>query len=278
MIQAVRKRGRAKRGDPTKVRAVAYARISVADRESVQFSSIEAQVEAITAYIKSQDATGWTLVGEPYIDDGYSGAKSDRPALTRMLNDAAEGKIDVVVVQRFDRFSRSQRDFLNLLQVLEDHDVSFVSVTQRLDTSTPMGRCMLSVMTAFAQLEREVIAERTRDKMLASRRKGLWTGGRPVLGYDVLDKRLVLNKEEAEQVRAIFALYLELGSLLPVVDELKRRGWKTKTWTNQKGQPVHGRVFTKPTLHHFLRNPLYAGKVRCKDELHDGAHKAIVEQ
>ncbi len=278
MIQAVRKRGRAEPEEPTRVRAAAYARISVADRESVQFSSVEAQVEAIAAYIKSQDAAGWTLVGEPYIDDGYSGAKSDRPALTRMLNDATEGKIDVVVVHRFDRFSRSQRDFLNLLQVLEDHEVSFVSVTQRLDTSTPMGRCMLSVMTAFAQLEREVIAERTRDKILASRRKGLWTGGRPVLGYDLVEKQLTVNKEESERVRAIYDLYLEFGALLPVVDELKRRGWKTKTWTNQKGELVHGRPFTKPTLHHFLRNPLYAGKVRCGAELHDGAHEAIVEQ
>ena len=175
------------------MRAAAYARISVADRENLQFSSIEAQVEAITAYIKSQGATGWTLVGEPYIDDGYSGAKSDRPALTRMLNDAAEGGIDVVVVHRFDRFSRSQRDFLNLLHTLEQHGVSFASVSQQLDTSTPMGRCMLNVMTAFAQMEREVIAERTRDKIHASRRRGMWTGGRPVLGYDVVEKRLAIN-------------------------------------------------------------------------------------
>ncbi len=175
------------------MRAAAYARISVADRENVQFSSIEAQVEAITAYIKSQDTAGWTLAGEPYIDDGCSGATADRPSLQRLLADVAAGRIEVVVVHRFDRFSRSQRDFLNLLQVLEDQQVSFVSVTQRLDTSTPMGRCMLSVITAFAQMEREVIAERTRDTMLAARRKGMWTGGRPVLGYDVVEKKLVVN-------------------------------------------------------------------------------------
>ena len=135
---------------------------------------------------------------------------------------------------------------------------------------------MLNVMTAFAQMEREVIAERTRDKIHASRRRGMWTGGRPVLGYDVVEKRLAINKEEAEQVRVIYDLYLELGSLLPVVDELKRRGWKTKTWTNKRGERVRGRPFTKTSLHHMLQNPLHAGKVRCNDELHDGAHEAIV--
>jgi len=267
------------RATPVKaVRAAAYARISVADRDATPFSSVQAQVEAITAYVRSQKAEGWTLVGEPYVDDGFSGATTDRPALERLLQDTAQGGIDVVVVHRFDRFSRSQRDFLNLLHALEERGVAFASVSQQLDTSTPMGRCMLSVITAFAQMEREVIAERTRDKVRAARRKGLWTGGRPVLGYDVVDKRLVVNEDEAERVRAIFELYLGLGSLLAVIDELRRRGWTTKTWTNQKGETVRGRAFTKTSLYGLLTNPLYLGKLRAGDELVDGAHEAIVDE
>ena len=277
-VETPKKNGRATKATSKAVRVAAYARISVADRDGTEFSSIQAQVEAITAYIQSQKAEGWTLVGEPYVDDGYSGATTGRPALERLLEDAAQDRIDVVVVHRFDRFSRSQRDFLNLLHVLEEHGVSFASVSQQLDTSTPMGRCMLSVMTAFAQMEREVIAERTRDKVRAARRKGLWTGGRPVVGYDAVEKRLTINEGEAVRVRAIFALYLEMGSLLAVVDELKGTGWTTKTWTNKRGDVVRGRAFTKTSLHGLLTNPLYRGKVRCGDELRDGAHEAIVDE
>jgi len=273
-----RANGRAASTPVKTVRAAAYARISVADRNATPFSSIQAQVEAITAYVRSQKAEGWTLVGEPYVDDGFSGATTDRPALERLLQDTAQGGIDVVVVHRFDRFSRSQRDFLNLLHNLEEQGVAFASVSQQLDTSTPMGRCMLSVITAFAQMEREVIAERTKDKVRASRRKGLWTGGRPLLGYDVVDKRLVVNEDEAERVRAIFELYLDRGSLLAVIDELRSRAWTAKTWTNQKGETVRGRAFTKTSLYGLLTNPLYAGQVRAGDELVEGAHDPVVDK
>ena len=263
---------------PQLIRIAAYARISVADREAMQFSSIQAQVEAITAYAKSQASQGWEMVGEPYIDDGVSGSTTNRPALTRLLDDVVEGRIDVVIVHRFDRFSRSQRDFLNMLHMLEANQVSFVSVTQALDTGTPMGRCMLSVITAFGQMEREVIAERTRDKVRAARSKGLWTGGRPVLGYDVIDKRLVVNPKEAARVREIFALYLQWKSLLGVTKELAQRGWNSKLWINKKGELVGGNLLTKNSLRGLLTNPLYLGKVRCGDELSDGAHEAIVDE
>ena len=167
MIQSAGKKRAAQTATPL-IRVGAYARISVADRESAPFSSIEAQVESVTSYIKAQAASGWTLAGEPYVDDGFTGANSKRPGLQRLLEDVNAGLLDAVVVHRFDRFSRSQRDFLNLLHVLETNDVAFVSVNETIDTSTPMGRCMMSNITAFAQLERETTAERTRMKVLAS--------------------------------------------------------------------------------------------------------------
>ena len=183
----------------------------------------------------------------------------------------------MVVVHRFDRFSRSQRDFLNLLHVLEEHGVAFVSVFQQLDTGTPMGRCMFSVMTAFGELERSMIATRTKDKIHAARRKGLWTGGRPVLGYDVVDKALAVNEEEASRVRAIYALYLELGTLPRTVRELRHRGWTNKAWTNKHGQESGGSLFTKTTLHTLLTNPLYLGKMRAGEQVCEGVHEAIVD-
>ena len=260
------------------VRVAAYARISVADRDSTPFSSIQAQVEAVTAYIQSHRSEGWALAKDPFVDDGFSGGNADRPALRELLNDAANGEFDLLVVHRFDRFSRSQRDFLNLLHDLEQHGVAFASVSQQLDTSTSMGRCMLSVMTAFAQMEREVIVERTRSKIQAARRKGLWTGGRPVLGYDVVEKRLVVNAVEAERVRAIFNLYLDRAGLMAVVRELRDRGWTGKSWTNKRGIEVIGGQLAKDSVHKLLTNPLYAGRVRAGKELVDGAHEAIIEE
>jgi site-specific DNA recombinase len=268
-----------RRGKPqvATVRVAAYARISVADREASQFSSVQAQLEAIRSYVASQASQGWTLVGEQ-TDDGFSGATTDRPALQRLLEDVAERRVDAVVVHRFDRFSRCQRDFLNLLDVLERRGVAFVSVTQNLDTGTPMGRCMMSVITAFAQMEREVIAERTRDKIVASRRRGLWTGGRPPLGYDVVEKRLVVNEPEAERVRAIFQLYLARGSVLAVVDELRERGWTSKAWVGRQGQSLGGSPFQKESLRALLSNPVYIGQTRCGAETVEGAHDAIIDE
>jgi len=273
-----RSKGNGKAAPALCVRVAAYARISVAAREATQFSSIEAQVEAITAYVKSQESAGWSLVGEPYIDDGFSGATISRPGLTRLLGDVEDGLLDVVVVHRFDRFSRSQRDFLNLLHLLEENGTNFVSVTQALDTGTPMGHCMMIVITAFGQMERATIAERTRYKSGAARRRGIWTGGRPVLGYDVVDKRLVINKQEADRVRGIFKLYLYLGSLLAVVEELRVRGWTTKTWANKRGETVRGRAFNKSSVRALITNPIYIGMVRADGALCEGVHEAIVDE
>ena len=195
-----------------------------------------------------------------------------------MITDIEAGQIDIVAVYKFDRLSRSQLDFLQTIAFFEKHGVGFVSTTQQLDTSTSMGRCMMNVMSAFAQLEREVISERTRDKIQAARRKGLWTGGRPILGYDAAAKKLVVNEEEAEQVRGIFALYLESGSLLSVVAELKRRGWKSKTWVTQGGQHVAARALGKTAVHATLTNVLYAGRIRAGNEIVDGQHDAIIDQ
>jgi site-specific DNA recombinase len=260
------------------VRVAIYTRKSVSEGLDQQFNTLDAQREAVEAYVQSQRGEGWAALPERYDDGGYTGANTDRPAFQRLLRDIEAGKVDTVAVYKFDRLSRRQIDFLRTLELFEEQGVGFVSVTQHLDTSTSMGRCMMNVMSAFAQLEREVISERTRDKIRASRAKGLWTGGRPVLGYDIDNKRLAVNEEEAEQVRATFALYLEYGSLLAVVDELKKRAWTTKSWTNKKGRLVLGRPFTKDSVHGLLTNPLYLGKVRCGDVLHDGAHEAIVDE
>jgi site-specific DNA recombinase len=194
-----------------------------------------------------------------------------------LLRDIEAGRVDVVCCYKIDRLSRSLADFARLMETFERHGVTFVSVTQQFNTTSSMGRLTLNILMSFAEFERSTIAERVRDKVHATRRKGMWTGGRPVLGYDVIDKKLVVNAKEAERVRAIFALYREAGSLLGVAAELNSRGWRTKAWTNQEGRHVLGGPFTKTNLHALLTNPIYRGRVRCGAELVDGQHEAIVD-
>jgi site-specific DNA recombinase len=203
----------------------------------------------------------------------------DRPALQRLLADIQAGKIDCVVTYKVDRLSRSLLDFAKMMETFEQHGVSFVSITQQFNSATSMGRLVLNVLLSFAQFEREIIAERTRDKMAATRRKGKWSGGMPVLGYDLdpRGRRLHVNEDEAVRVRAIFALYLEQQALLPVVQELARRGWVGKCWQTRHGRPRGGRPFTKTSLHRLLTNVIYAGKVRYKDEIHDGEQPALID-
>jgi site-specific DNA recombinase len=195
------------------------------------------------------------------------------------MADIEAGRVDCVLVYKVDRFSRSLVDFALLMQTFEKHQVAFVSVTQNFNTATSMGRLILNVLLSFAQFEREIIAERTRDKIAATRRKGKWAGGNPLLGFDVDPRgsKLLVNAEEAEIVRAIFALYLEHEALLPVVRELERRGWANKRWQTRKGHVRGGLPFTKTSLHRLLSNIAYTGKVRYKDEIHDGEHPAIVD-
>jgi site-specific DNA recombinase len=257
-----------------------YTRKSTDEGLEQEFNSLDAQREAAEAYIASQRHEGWAPSRERYDDGGFTGANMDRPSLKRLLDDVEAERIDCVVVYKVDRLSRSLLDFARIMEVFETHGVSFVSVTQQFNTATSMGRLVLNILLSFAQFEREMIAERTRDKMAAARRKGKWTGGTPVLGYDVAPGggRLVTNEEEAERVRAIFDLYLEHRGLVPVVEELERRGWRNKRYTTKAGVERGGNPFTKTTVHSLLRNPLYVGKVRSDGSLYSGEHEAIVEQ
>jgi site-specific DNA recombinase len=260
------------------VRCAVYTRKSTEEGLDQAFNTLDNQRESAEAYIRSQANEGWVCLPDRFDDGGFTGGNLDRPALRRLLADIEAGKIDCVTVYKVDRLSRSLLDFAKLLAAFEKHHVSFVAVTQQINSATSMGRLMLNVLLSFAQFERELVSERTRDKIAATRRKGKWTGGRPLLGYDVDERtRLVINDDEAARVQAIFALYLEHEGLLPAVQELARRGWANKRWTTRKGRELGGRPFTKTTLHQVLTNVLYAGKVRYKHELHDGEHEAIVD-
>jgi site-specific DNA recombinase len=261
------------------VRCAVYTRKSTEEGLDQDFNSLDAQREAAEAYIHSQAHAGWTCLPERYDDGGYTGSNLDRPALQHLLADIQAGQVDCVLTHRVDRLSRSLLDFARLMETFEAHHVAFVSVTQHFNSGTSMGRLVLNVLLSFAQFERELIAERTRDKVAAARRKGKWSGGLPPLGYDVdvQTKKLVINAEEAARVRAIFALYLERGGLLTTVQELDRRGWKSKRWSTRQGHIRGGLPFTKGSLHHLLTNVVYRGKVKYKKEVHTGEHEGIVD-
>ncbi len=265
----------------TTVRCAIYSRKSTEEGLEQEFNSLDAQRESAHAYITSQKQEGWTCVADRYDDGGFTGGNMDRPALKRLLADIEAGKIDCVIVYKVDRLSRSLLDFARLVEVFEKHRVSFVSVTQQFNTATSMGRLVLNVLLSFAQFEREIIGERIRDKIAATKRKGKWSGGMPILGYDV-DRanggpRLAINAQEAARVREIFQLYLSLGSLLPVVEELERRGWQNKEWRTKKGRTTGGRLFDKGTLYSMLTNPLYIGKIRHKTDVYQGVHDSVVD-
>jgi len=264
------------------IRCAIYTRKSSEEGLDQEFNSLDAQREAAEAYIVSQKAEGWTALADRYDDGGYSGGSMDRPAIDRLLRDIDRGKIDCVVVYKVDRLSRSLLDFSRIMETFERHGVSFVSVTQQFNTTHSMGRLTLNILLSFAQFEREIIGERIRDKLAAQARKGKWTGGAPVLGYDVdrtgPSPRLVINAKEAARVRETFRMYLQEASLLPVVRELARRGWVNKRRETKKGRKLGGRPFDKATLYQLLTNPTYTGKTRYKDELHAGEHEAIIDQ
>jgi len=262
---------------PKRVRCAIYTRKSTEEGLEQEFNSLDAQRDAGEAYIKSQQHEGWTCLPDLYDDGGFTGANIDRPALKRLMADIEAGKVDCVVVYKVDRLSRSLLDFGRLMETFDKYKVSFVSVTQAFSTASSMGRLILNVLLSFAQFEREMISERTRDKIAAARRKGKWSGGMPILGYTVVKTKLVVDPAEAELVRQIFAMYLERRSLLAVVKELNARGWRTKRWTTKKGEARGGRVFGKNALYQLLTNVVYLGNVRYKDEVHAGEHEAIVE-
>lgn len=269
-----------KKGPIPTVRCAIYTRKSTEEGLEQEFNSLDAQRESGEAYIASQKSEGWECIPEHYADGGFSGGNMERPALDRLLRDIEAGKIDCVVVYKVDRLSRSLLDFAKIMDTFEKHSVSFVSVTQQFNTSTSMGRLVLNVLLSFAQFEREIIGERIRDKIAAQRRKGKWSGGMPVLGYDVdrsnCSPKLVINADEANQVRRIFDLYLQRESLLSVVDELEHRGWCNKTWKTKKNLPRGGKPFDKSTVYNLLTNPIYIGKIKHKENLFDGEHEAII--
>jgi site-specific DNA recombinase len=260
------------------VRVAIYTRQSVDRSEGGDFGSIEAQKEVVQSFIGSKRALGWQALPAGYDDLGFSGATTERPAFQRLLADIEAGKVDVVAVYRLDRFSRSLLDFARLMAFLQERNVEFASVSEQFDTSSPMGRMVLNLLATFAQFERETIAQRTRDKIIATRRRGGWTGGRPILGLDSKDGHLLVNEEEAEQVRDLFRLYLELGSLGAVADEAQRRGWTCKRWTNGRGEAVGGGPLTKANLYDLFGNVLLMGKIRADGEIVDGAHEAVVDE
>lgn len=263
----------------TGVRCAIYTRKSTDEGLEQDFNSLDAQREASEAYIKSQTHEDWQALTERYDDGGFTGANMDRPALQRLLVDIKTGRINCVVVYKVDRLTRSLLDFAKIMEVLDKHGVSFVSVTQQFNTTSSLGRLTLHILLSFAQFEREMIAERTRDKMSAARRKGKWVGGNPVLGYDVSPKggSLVVNEQEAERVRVIFDLYLEYGSLMAVVRELDHRGWSLKSWTTRKGTQAGGGAFSKNRLYNLLTNVIYLGKVNHRGQLYAGEQPQIVD-
>lgn len=264
---------------PPMVRCAIYTRKSSEEGLEQEFNSLMAQREAAEAYILSQREQGWRALAEPYDDGGFSGGNMDRPALKRLLADVQARRIDCVVVYKVDRLSRSLLDFASIMGTLDKHNVSFVSVTQQFNTTTSLGRLTLNILLSFAQFEREIISERTRDKVFAARRKGKWTGGYPVLGYDVAAAggKLNVNEQEAKQVRAIFQIFARKGTLVETLYEIDRRGWKTKSWVTRRGTTHLGKPFTRHTLEYLLWNPIYLGKVRLKGELHAGEQAAIVD-
>ena len=269
---------RSARPEPPVVRCAIYTRKSTEDGLEQEFNSLDAQRLAGENYVRSQAGEGWQTIPDQYDDGGFTGGNMDRPALKRLITDIEAGRIDCVVVYKVDRLSRSLLDFSRILELFEKHSVSFVSVTQLFNTANSMGRLMLNVLLSFAQFEREIISERTRDKIAAARRRGKWVGGMPLLGYDLTPgSKLAVNETEAHQVRTIFDLYLQERSLIRVIAELDQRGWNNKEWTTRAGTARGGNPFTKATLHKLLTNITYLGKVRYKNEVHDGEHAAVVD-
>lgn len=259
------------------LRCAIYTRKSTEEGLEQSFNSLDAQREACAAYIMSQTREGWEALPERYDDGGWTGGNMERPALRQLLDDVSAGRIDIIVVYKVDRLTRSLADFAKIVEVLDAHGASFVSVTQAFNTTNSMGRLTLNVLLSFAQFEREVTAERIRDKIIASKAKGMWMGGPIPIGYALQDRRLVPDAEEATTVRLIFERYVELRSIAALVDDLHERGVRTKLRTWRDGRTVGGIPFTKGPLAQLLKNPTYIGKVRHRDQLHEGQHDGIVD-
>jgi site-specific DNA recombinase len=262
----------------SRVRCAVYTRKSSEEGLEQEFNSLDAQREACEAYITSQKHEGWTALATLYDDGAYSGGTMDRPALQRLLDDIRSGKVDVVVVYKVDRLTRSLTDFAKIVEVLDAQGVSFVSVTQAFNTTSSMGRLTLNVLLSFAQFEREVTGERIRDKIAASKKKGMWMGGLPSLGYDVKDRKLVVNEMEAATVRYILRRYLELGAVRGLRDDLAATGIVSKRRAAADGTPYGGQRFSRGALYLMLKNRIYRGEIVHKGKAFPGEHAAIVDE
>ena len=263
---------------PHPVRCAVYTRKSTEDGLLQEFNSLDAQYEACAAYALSQLLEGWTMVSERYDDGGFSGGNLERPALKRLLADVATGKVDIILLYKIDRLTRSVADFAKIVEVLDKAGASFVSITQSFNTTTSMGRLTLNMLLSFAQFEREVTGERIRDKVAASKRKGMWMGGPIPFGYDVADRKLVINKTEAEQVRHIFDRYLTANSIKQMLPELAASRVRSKPRTTRDGRPFGGTPFRHGGIRHILGNRIYLGVVSHKGQVHPGEHEAIINQ
>jgi len=260
------------------VRCAIYTRVSTDQGLEQDFNSLDAQYEASQAYIRSQAHAGWTLVRTQYDDGGFSGGNTDRPALQRLLQDIQAGRIDIIVVYKVDRLTRSLADFAKLVELFDAHGVSFVSVTQQFNTTTSMGRLTLNVLLSFAQFEREVTSERIRDKIAASKRKGLWVGGPLPLGYRMQDGKIAIVPDEAKTVRYIFSRYLELGGVNALTRDLRQRNVRTKVRPLKTGIIRGGVNFGRGALFYLLRNRFYIGEVSYKGEIHPGEQPPILDR
>ncbi len=261
-----------------KLRCAVYTRKSHEEGLDQAFNSLDAQRDAGESYIVAQKAEGWVLVPDRYDDGGFTGANLERPALKRLMADITAGLVDIVVVYKIDRLTRSLADFSRLIEVFDKHNVSFVSVTQQFSTTSSMGRLTLNILLSFAQFEREVTGERIRDKFAASKKKGIWMGGYPPLGYDVKDRKLVINQNEAQIVRDVYERFLVLKSVTYLAAELRDQGMHTKAIVTQNGNIRDGVPISKGYLYRILTNPVYIGQVRYKGQTYKGEHTAIIDQ
>ena len=262
----------------TRIRCAIYTRKSSEEGLEQEFNSLDAQREACEAYIKSQKSAGWIALPEMYDDGGISGGTMDRPALQRLLTDIAAGRVDTVVVYKVDRLTRSLADFAKIVDAFDAKGVSFVSVTQQFNTTTSMGRLTLNMLLSFAQFEREVTGERIRDKIAASKQKGMWMGGLPPLGYDVADRKLIVNAAEADTVRHIFHRYAELKSVLDLKEELDVAGIVSKARLDRFGHASGSQPIARGALYHMLQNRIYRGEIVHKDKAYPGLHEAIIDE
>lgn len=264
--------------DAKALRCAIYTRVSTDAGLEQDFNSLDAQREASEAYIKSQAHEGWKLVRTTYDDGGFSGGSLERPALHKLLGDINARLIDVIVVYKVDRLTRSLADFAKLVELFDAHGVSFVSVTQSFNTTTSMGRLTLNVLLSFAQFEREVTSERIRDKIAASKKKGIWVGGTVPLGYRVADRKLLIDEAEGATVRMIFERYLALGSLLALVRELNGKGIRTRKRQLVAGRTIGGVLFTRSPLAHMLKNRTYIGELNHKDASYPAEHQPLIDR